>query len=670
MTTTPRPGSAWVLAACVAFWVAVTASVVAVVVLQVRLHDVGRPDLALSGGVLVVYGAAVGSAGFVGSALVLRRRHPVGVAFVTLAISVAAMATLDLYARNGAIASPGELPGADAVAHLVDPLFVALFATVAVALHLTPTGKPLTRRWGRIAWATVIGAGVGYIGGVLSDQPIDPPYTSIENPLALSGAAADAATVLREVGVNGAVAPGLLIAAASLVVRFRRSAGADRQQLLWLTLAAVPIPFFVAVAFTFRNADNQLPLLAATGGWIVLIPVVAWLSISRYHLFDVDRIVSRTLTYTLLTATTAATYAAVVVVSGEALSGRAGSSSVTAILGTLAAVSVAAPARRWLQNGLDRRFNRRRFDALRVVEHHLRDPGAELVDDTLRRALNDRDLQVAYWIDDRQQWVSASGRPAQPAEHAVVTHRDNTPVAALSFDPARVTADLTTAVGQLALAELDNARLRAAVTLKLVEVEESRARIAAAQLEERRRIERNLHDGAQQRLLALGFELRAAQLNGAPETLRAAVTAGIEQAHAAVVELRDLANGLHPAVLNDGGLAGALDDLAARTPGWLQIECTPTRFAPDLEASAWFVICEAVANAIKHANPTTVTVDVEAQLGWLTATVADDGGGGADATGTGIQGMRDRVEAVSGSLSIDSTVGRGTTITARFPCEQ
>ncbi len=155
---------------------------------------------------------------------------------------------------------------------------------------------------------------------------------------------------------------------------------------------------------------------------------------------------------------------------------------------------------------------------------------------------------------------------------------------------------------------MENARLRAAITLQLVEVRESRARIVEAQLAERRKIERDLHDGAQQRLLGLAMQLRAVELSGDAERMRATVATAVDEVQAAVRDLRELANGLRPAVLIDGGLAAALDDLAARSPVPVQLETTGERFAPEIEETAWFIACEAVANAVKHAAPHSVAI--------------------------------------------------------------
>jgi signal transduction histidine kinase len=216
--------------------------------------------------------------------------------------------------------------------------------------------------------------------------------------------------------------------------------------------------------------------------------------------------------------------------------------------------------------------------------------------------------------------------------------------------------------------ELENERLRAALALQLAEVRESRVRIVEAQRQERERIERNLHDGAQQRLLALALELRAAEVSGEPGRARTALRRGVDELQMAIQELRDLANGLRPAALQDGGLAAALDVLANRTPIAVRVTATDRRFEPALEEAAWFIACESVANAVKHARPTGIDIYANADNGCLVLTVADDGSGGADPAGRGLRGIADRAEAAGGRLVVSDRAEGGTMVLAELPC--
>jgi signal transduction histidine kinase len=203
------------------------------------------------------------------------------------------------------------------------------------------------------------------------------------------------------------------------------------------------------------------------------------------------------------------------------------------------------------------------------------------------------------------------------------------------------------------------------------ELAASRARIVAAADEARRRIERDLHDGAQQRLVSLALELRAAQAavpctHGELEDQLARVAAGLTRA---VDELREMARGIHPAILTEGGLAPALKALARRSPIPVQLDALPEGRLPErVEVAAYYVVSEALANAAKHAQATVVHVGAETLDAELRLTVRDDGAGGADpARGTGLIGLKDRVEALGGTIAVASPVGGGTSVNVELP---
>jgi len=217
--------------------------------------------------------------------------------------------------------------------------------------------------------------------------------------------------------------------------------------------------------------------------------------------------------------------------------------------------------------------------------------------------------------------------------------------------------------------ELENARPRAAIRLQLEEVRESRARIVSAQLDERKRIERDLHDGSQQRLLALAMNLRATELSGDGDAALSALPRAIDEIQTTVRELRDLANGLHPSVLEDGGLSAALQELAARSPIPIRMNVLENRLPAAVESSAWFIACEAIANVVKHAHASAVSLAAAEADGVLVLSIDDDGVGGADPQGHGLRGMADRAEAAGGSLKIADSPRGGTSIRAVLPCE-
>ena len=466
------------------------------------------------------YVATVLSAGVVGTLLATRRpRHPVGWLFLALAISIALPAVLDTYARYGALVRPGSLPAAGLVATLSGGFFLIWFALVALILHLTPTGRPFSPRWSTAARLTVVAAALAFSVSLISDEPLDPPFGSTSSPLALPPSTQGVISVLRY-GLAMATAAGLLVAGASLLARFVRARDNERRQLQWLALAVVPLPLFVPLAF-YASPDHPYVLAVAVGGFMGLVPIAAFLAIIQFHLYDVERLLSRAVTYLLVSAVLAFTFGVVVVSAGRGIGTWAGDSNVPAVLATLAAAVIAVPVHRAFQDGVDRRFNRRRYDALQRVQRFVDDPDPDVtIEDVLRDALGDPGLHVAYHSEDRDDWVLLDGSDLLPDADTIDVRRQERPVALVAYDVRVVDADTARAAVAAATPELENAMLRARLSLQLADVRDSRTRIAAAHVSERRRLERNLHDGAQQRLLALGLELRAAQVNGGREPTR------------------------------------------------------------------------------------------------------------------------------------------------------
>jgi signal transduction histidine kinase len=300
------------------------------------------------------------------------------------------------------------------------------------------------------------------------------------------------------------------------------------------------------------------------------------------------------------------------------------------------------------------------------------------VRDALAQTLGDPSLELALWLPERETYVDATGTPVEPrafgARRAVtVLGPPEAPIAALVHDPALLERRaLLEAAGAAARLALENERLHAELRAQLAELRASRARILTAGDEERRRLERDLHDGAQQRLLALGLSLQLARArlgsdaNGAAELLEEAG----EELRAALDELRELARGIHPAVLSEQGLGAALTTLAERSPVPVTIGTLPRGPLPaPVEAAAYFLVSEALANVAKHGQASAVRVNVVHRDALLRVDVEDDGVGGADpARGSGLRGLADRVHALDGELDVESTPGRGTRVRAELPC--
>jgi signal transduction histidine kinase len=294
--------------------------------------------------------------------------------------------------------------------------------------------------------------------------------------------------------------------------------------------------------------------------------------------------------------------------------------------------------------------------------------------DALAGALRDPTLVLAFPAPSDDGFVDSDGRPievpveASRARGLVRLEHGGELLAVLAYDPAIEAEDpgRVEAVASMARLALENERLAAQVRAQLEEVRASRARIVEAGDAERRRIERDLHDGAQQRLVALAMRLDQAREG----TFGAAalIDATTAELLTAIKEVRDLAHGLHPTILTDSGLAAAVEALAERTPFPVTAHVTEARFPTEVEVAAYYVIAEGLTNIARYADATEALVEVTARDGRLAVTVADNGRGGADpSSGSGLLGLADRLAAIGGELEVSSPVGVGTTLTARMP---
>jgi signal transduction histidine kinase len=301
-------------------------------------------------------------------------------------------------------------------------------------------------------------------------------------------------------------------------------------------------------------------------------------------------------------------------------------------------------------------------------------PGA--VRDALARALGDPSLALALWLPERAAYADQYGRPLElptgTGRAVTVLGPTEAPVAALLHDPALLERPaLLRSAGAAARLALENERLQAELRLQLAEVRASRVRIVTAGDEERRRLERDLHDGAQQRLLSLGLALRLVRSELGPGTNGAATLLGDaeDELAAALEELRQLAQGIHPAVLTEHGLGPALKTLAVRAPLPVEIKRVPDERSPaPVEAAAYFLVSEALANAAKHSHASAVSVSMAVEDDSLVVEVVDDGvGGAAPGAGSGLAGLTDRVQALDGRLAIESAPGCGTRLRAELP---
>jgi signal transduction histidine kinase len=304
------------------------------------------------------------------------------------------------------------------------------------------------------------------------------------------------------------------------------------------------------------------------------------------------------------------------------------------------------------------------------------DPAPDLRE-LLAQALRDPTLSLIYWLPQYGSWADQDGNPrslpaSDSGRRVTFVKQNGEQIAALIYDAALgEEPELVEAVSAAAGIALENGRLEAELRARLQELQGSRSRVVEAQQNERRRLERNLHDGAQQRLVALALELGllAEKANNDPATQERLKRARSEVAES-LDELRDIARGLHPAVVSGHGLAVALESLAATTPLEVHLKTDGLPRLPEqLEVAAYYVVSESLTNAAKHAQADTVTVKVGVTTDTLIVEIVDNGIGGADSErGTGLRGLADRIEALNGHLRVWSSVGKGTRVRAEIPC--
>jgi signal transduction histidine kinase len=577
------------------------------------------------------------------------------------------------------ITGPGGAPAMRAIAWATTWIGEPVAPLLGVAVVLFPDGHLPSSRWRAVPWMAGLGILALVISGAFLPGAQGAPFGAWSNPVGIPGTH-EAMLILNLVGWALTVAV-IGAGAAATVVRLRRARGDERQQLKVVMtvggIVALVAALDMSTWFLWPHGALQ-QRIGVLGLCFSVYAVAAGTAVLRYRLYDVDVAIERTLVYGTLTLLLAGTYAVTTLALGTAL----GSGSRWATAGATLVVAVAfRPLRTALQDLVDRRFRRARYEAVRRIAAFLDELRAgraapEAIEPLLRELLSDPGLELRFFLPESEVYVDTRGMPVTEVidDPRVCTpiERAGMPVALVlhrATGPQRPDP-LTTLVEAGGLA-IEIARLRVELRRQLAEVEASRARIVAAADAERRRIERDLHDGAQQRLVSIGLALRHAQHElgargpvSAGETLDRAVA----ELRLAISELRELAHGLPPSQL-DAGLAPALRELAAGAPLPVAVQTTEERFASGVEAAAYFIACEGLTNAIKHAHAHAIVLSARRQNGSLVVRIADDGVGGATAGGgTGLRGLHDRVASHGGRLSIESAPATGTTLTAELPC--
>jgi signal transduction histidine kinase len=615
---------------------------------------------------------AVFACAFAGTGFLILGRHPRHlIGWLLLAVGVESALALDLAQGWGLRAAAEGWPGGPVAEAIVTAAWLPQAPALVLIVLLFPTDRLPGRTWWLLVWMSVLGVALAEPGWVLNPLT-EGEYAAGPNPYAVEGPLPD---VLFVIGFT-LTATALLTAFVGALVRFRRSIGVERQQLKWFALSTGVLVVAAAPANVFWEATPVVPLLASA--CLTVWPVTIGIAVLRYRLYDVDLVISRTFSYLALTVVLAVVYAGAVVVLG-AVVGR-DDAWVTAGATLLAAASFKLLHRR-VQDRVDRRFRPERHRALSVVAtfaERLRHDQAEPegVVEVLRDAMGDPELELRFVLQPGEPPVDIHGRPAIASDAAgresYPVLRGSTVLAEVIWSPSEERRALLASVVAAAVLPIEMARLRVELRRRLGEVAESRSRLAAVADQERRRIERDLHDGAQQRLVSIGLALRHAQhqlgTDADADEAKATLDDAVVEISAAIEELRELAHGLRPALLQ-AGLGPALRDLASRSPVPVEVSTTTDRFPPDVEAAAYFVASEGLTNAVKHARADQVVLHVARQNSSLVVSVTDDGVGGAAAgRGSGLTGLSDRVAARGGLLRIESARGHGTTLIAELPC--
>ncbi|MFY9846799.1 MAG: histidine kinase [Trebonia sp.] len=633
-----------------------------------------------------------------------------------LMLGLGALIALESLANGYGVAGirrPGTLPAATLVGLFAEWVFVPLFITLIGTFLLFPDGQLPSSRWRPAAWVVAVVAVLEMTGFAIVPRLVRIPAPGgsvlFPNPLGVASLGPVWSGVLLGTLTALALAslPLLAIAVVALVTRFRRGGPDVRQQVKWLAFALAVMlvaQLLGPLRDTATGGPDNGPLVIASDAVsaavpLAVVPAVVTLAILKYRLYQIDVIINKAVKYGLLLAALTAVYAVIVVGIGT-LAGYVGGPLLT----VAAAVAIAVlfqPARDRAQRLANRFVYGRRATPYQVLADFAQDmagqPDATATLDRMAALLAGATgatgltvwIRVGDQLRPQATWPAGSAAtepvpladgalPDFEATRAVAVRHGNELLGALTVvkppdEPVSAAEEslLAHLASQTGLV-LRNLRLTAELRATIDDLTASRQRLVRAQDEERHRIERNLHDGAQQQLVALSILLRlledSAEDPGEVKHLAVQLKDGLR---AALEDLRALARGIYPPLLAEQGLRAALRAHADRVPVPVLVEADGIgRYRRDTEATAYFCILEALQNVAKYARASRASIELACPDGHLEFTVADDGVGfdaATTTTGTGLQGMADRVAAVGGSLRVRSAPGTGTTIHGRLP---
>jgi signal transduction histidine kinase len=652
-----------------------------------------------------LFGATSAAYAVAGTLIVRRQRaNPIGWLFFAMAFLLIAGMSATEYAIHAILIAPGSLPAPGAVLSLAEPT-PGLFVTgLILLLYLFPRGSPTGPRWRVAATVTLVAGCVMAVVTVLSPHTITDIWASrmsdvglrVRDPFGIEGL--DLPHAFYVVAAT-TLALGAVAGVASLFARRRGADGTTREQLRWLAwvvgVSAAWIAVMLPIAAIVQSpATDALFWTVITPLLSIGVPIAVGIAILRYRLFDIDVVINRTVVFGALAAFITLVYVAVVVGVGQ-LVGTTGSSPALSIVATALVAVTFQPVRARVQRLANRLVYGERATPYEVLgEFSDRIGAAYSSDELLPRmarilAEGTAATEASIWLEDGGRlrrdtsWpeghrsvvlTSVNEIQAKDADLAVPVRHGGEVLGALSIrkrpsDPVTTTERaLVERLASQAGLVLRNARL-------IEELRASRWRIVTAQDQRAKKLERDIHDGAQQQLVALAVRQRlAASLVGRDdEQLRATLESLQAETSEALENLRDLARGIYPPLLADRGLVEALSAQARKSPVEVIVASDGIgRYQQEVESAVYFCCLEALQNVAKYANAGHVDVRLAGSDGELVFEVADDGRGfdpSVTPRGTGLQGMADRLDAIGGRLEVRSAPGEGTRVIGRVPTD-
>ena len=667
-------------------WGTAIALLIANLVLSVRADALGD-----DGVFAFVYPIFLLAFSTVGALIAARQPgNAIGWVFIGTGLAWAVLGTADAYAAY-ALATGQEASFAARAADWVNIWFYGpgIFLPVTLLLLLFPDGRVPSPRWRPVLWIAIIGN-----LGVLLGNAFDPATNTVDarfltsNPFGVD-ALAEVANLSVPISFFATIGAALA-APFAMGLRLRRSHGDERRQLQWLAAAGILVVLaisgvIVAGSITGWAADSTAE---AIGQFVVicslsLLPIAAGIAILRYRLYDIDVVINKTVVYGLLAAVVTGIYVAVVVGFGW-LVGSGGSAFLSAAAAAVVAL-LFQPLRRRAQHLANRIVYGTRatpYEVLAGFSERLGDTYS--LDDVLPRVA--RVLgegigaeRVSILLGTGSGAVPVASWPDGDAPAATrdrvfeVRHQGD------ALGEIRITMPSDEAMGPSQERLATDVAAQAGLVLRnaalVADLRESRRRIVAAQDERARKLERNIHDGAQQQLVALAVKLGLVERTITRDAAAAErmVAEAKTETNDALENLRDLARGIYPPILADQGLAAALRSQARKAPMPVEVEPDGVgRYPEETEAAVYFSCLEALQNVAKYAGAGHATVRLAQANGLLTFEVTDDGRGfdpAAAERGSGLQGIADRLAALGGTLTVRSAPGAGTTIAGSLPAE-